>query len=44
MGWADLASGLAVVITHNRMFLGAAPGAEPFVPLADAVRAVAGVE
>lgn len=44
MGWADLASGLAVMITHNRMFLGAAPGAEPFVPLADAVRAVAGVD
>ncbi|WP_327107444.1 serine hydrolase domain-containing protein [Nonomuraea glycinis] len=44
MGWADLATGLAVVITHNRMFLGAEPGAEPFVPLADAVRAVAGVD
>ncbi|MER6831372.1 serine hydrolase domain-containing protein [Streptosporangium sp. NPDC000563] len=43
MGWADLATGLAVVITHNRMFLGTPPGAEPFVPLADAVRAVAGL-
>lgn len=44
MGWADLATGLAVVITHNRMFLGAPPGEEPFVPLADAVRAVAGLD
>jgi CubicO group peptidase (beta-lactamase class C family) len=40
IGWADLDTGLAVAITHNRMFT-VVPEGHPFVPLADAVRAVA---
>jgi CubicO group peptidase (beta-lactamase class C family) len=40
MAWADLDSGLAVAITHNRMFTDF-PRGHPFVPLADAIRAVA---
>ncbi len=40
MGWADLDSGLAAAITHNRMFIDT-PHGHPFVPLADAIRAVA---
>lgn len=41
LAWADLDSGLAVAITHNRMF-GAVPAdRHPFQPLADAVREVA---
>jgi CubicO group peptidase (beta-lactamase class C family) len=41
IGWADLDSGLAVAITHNRMFGAVAPGQHPFQPLADAVREIA---
>jgi CubicO group peptidase (beta-lactamase class C family) len=40
--WADLETGLAAAVCHNRMF-GAVPVDEhPLVPLGDAVRAVAG--
>ena len=41
IGWSDLDAGLAVVITHNRMF-GALPlDQNPFAPIARAVQAVA---
>jgi CubicO group peptidase (beta-lactamase class C family) len=41
VAWADLATGLAVAICHNRMFSSPAPGMHPFVPIGEAVRAVA---
>jgi CubicO group peptidase (beta-lactamase class C family) len=46
IGWADLDSGLAVAILHNRMqdaptFSSTDPGKNPFLELADAVRLVA---
>jgi len=41
IGWADLDSKLAVVITHNRMFGNVSDDEHPFVALANAVRAVA---
>lgn len=42
LSWAELDTGLAVSICHNRLHEGPfAPGAHPFVPIADAVRAVA---
>jgi CubicO group peptidase (beta-lactamase class C family) len=46
IGWADLDTGLAVVILHNRMqdaatFSSTDPDKNPFLGLADAVRAVA---
>jgi CubicO group peptidase (beta-lactamase class C family) len=42
VGWADLETGLAVGICHNRMFAGKPAGEHPLVPLGDAVRALAG--
>ena len=43
IGWADLDSQLAVMITHNRMFphLDIAPEKHPFVEIGEAVRAIA---
>jgi CubicO group peptidase (beta-lactamase class C family) len=42
IGWADLDTGLAVMINHNRMFGEVPIDRHPFVPLANAVREVAG--
>ena len=39
IGWADVDSGLAVAICHNRMF--GTPPESPFAAIGDAVRAVA---
>lgn len=39
LAWAELDTGLAVAICHNRML--AAPDPHPFTPIAEAVRAVA---
>lgn len=39
IGWADLDTGLAVVICHNRMFF--QPSEPPFAALGDAIREVA---
>jgi CubicO group peptidase (beta-lactamase class C family) len=46
VGWADLDTGLAVAITHNRMFMseGSSIDANPFGLLTEAVRSVAGIE
>ena len=41
IAWADLDTGLAVSITHNRMFAALPLEAQPFVTLGEAVRAVA---
>jgi CubicO group peptidase (beta-lactamase class C family) len=41
VAWADLDSGLAVAITHNRLFAGVPIESHPLKPIADAVRAVA---
>lgn len=41
IGWADIDSGLAAVITHNRMFGAVRAEAHPFVALGEALRAVA---
>lgn len=40
IGWADLDTGLAVVICHNRMFF--QPAEPPFAALGDALRELAG--
>jgi hypothetical protein len=44
IGWANLDTRLAVMITHNRMFGSLPAGEHPFVALGDAVRSVAGVD
>jgi CubicO group peptidase (beta-lactamase class C family) len=41
IAWADLDTGLAVGIAHNRMFAGVPLDQHPFTALGDAVRAVA---
>lgn len=42
VSWAELDTGLAVSICHNRMHAGPfAPGAHPFAPVAEAVREIA---
>ena len=42
MAWADLDARVGVMITHNRMFGALSADQHPFVPLAEAVRAVTG--
>jgi CubicO group peptidase (beta-lactamase class C family) len=41
IAWADLDTGLAVAITHNRMFAGLPLDEQPFISLGEAVRAAA---
>jgi CubicO group peptidase (beta-lactamase class C family) len=41
IAWADLDTGLAVAICHNRMFGDVPPGEHPLVPVGDAVRELA---
>jgi CubicO group peptidase (beta-lactamase class C family) len=42
IAWANLDTGFAAMITHNRMFGGLPPEEHPFVPLGDALRQVVG--